>query len=150
MWFVDLIPLSLSRGIAIQTHDMKQEELHPGNHVKQHKDKKLRIPRKLQGIPGAEEWTHLHNELINSFKKRDCSSVLEIFASVKLNGFHLVRSFMSRNMYDGILHLCASYNRMAEGMEVLRVMQGILLFSASYVKYLCVFIHTACSPSNDL
>ncbi len=127
MWLVDLIPLSLSGGIVIQAHERGQEELLPSSHVNQNNGKKPRISRKIQGIPRAEEWVHLRKELIKSFKEQDCSAALRIFAVVKLNGFHLVRSFMSRNMYDGMLHLCASCNKMAEGVEVLRVMQGMLL-----------------------
>ncbi len=112
---------------VVQAHEGGQEDL-PSSHVNQNNGKKPQISRKIQGIPRAEEWTQLRKELIESFKEQDCSAALRIFAVVKLNGFHLVRSFMNRNMYDGILHLCASCNEMAEGMEVLRVMQGTLLF----------------------
>ncbi len=108
----------------IQTQEGGKEELPPSRQMKKQMDSKLRISRKIQGIPKAEEWTHLRNKLIKSFKEMDCSAALVVFSVVKLNGFHLVRSFMSRKMYDGILHLCASCNRMAEGKEVLRVMEG--------------------------
>ncbi len=128
VWLVDLVPLPLSGVIVIQAHEGKQEDLFASSRVNQNNDKKPRISRKIQGIPRAEEWTHLRKQLIKSIKEQHCSAALRIFALVKLNGFHLIRSFMSRNMYDGILHLCASCNKMAEGMEVLRVMQGMFLF----------------------
>jgi pentatricopeptide repeat protein len=70
-----------------------------------------------------EDWWRIHRELIASFKTGDADLALSLYDEAKAKGYQEKR-YITKNVYNAVMNLCANSDRVATGMQVLADMGG--------------------------